>query len=311
VVAALDQHSFSGHDTFPFRYAWLKKGVDAVSTDPAVFAREDAITVLGVGKNMVRSIRHWCLAAGLIEEVPGSRGTAMQVTSLGKKLFSERGFDPFLEDPATLWLLHWQIASSRSRATTWFWAFSHFHEPEFSREAFLQALLRWVPLLGGKPVAEISVRRDVECFFRTYLPARNWRGKVIEESLDCPLVELGLLKSTPDGQTYSFARGDKDTIPDGLVYYATLQFWESFATEGNVLSLYDVCRQPGSPGQLFKLDDDSLAARFDHFEKATQGAIVYNETAGLKQLYRHRDVAAFRLLRDAYGAGKSLGGLFD
>ena len=58
---------FSGHETFPFRYPWLKKGFDAVCEDGQVFLREDAITVLGVGKNMVRSIRHWCLAAGVIE----------------------------------------------------------------------------------------------------------------------------------------------------------------------------------------------------------------------------------------------------
>lgn len=311
MAATLSQHSFSGHDTFPFRYAWLKKGVDAVSSDPGVFAREDAITILGVGKNMVRSIRHWCLAAGLVEEAPDSRGSALRVTTLGEKLFGDGGFDPYLEDPATLWLLHWQIASNRSRATTWFWAFSHFHEPEFSREALLQALLRWVPLLSGKAVAEISVRRDVDCFFRTYLRARNWRGKVIEESLDCPLVELALIRSSPDGHTFSFARGEKDTLPDGLLFYATLQFWESFATDGNVLSLYDVCRQPGSPGQLFKLDDDSIAARYERFEEATQGAVVYDETAGLKQLYRRRNITPFRLLARTYGAAEPRGGLFD
>ena len=31
--AAAVQHSFSGHETFPFRYPWLKKGVDAVRKD--------------------------------------------------------------------------------------------------------------------------------------------------------------------------------------------------------------------------------------------------------------------------------------
>ena len=51
--------SFSGHETFPFRYTWLKKGVDAVSDDPSVFSSDRATITLGVGKNMVRSIRHW------------------------------------------------------------------------------------------------------------------------------------------------------------------------------------------------------------------------------------------------------------
>ena len=58
----LIQHSFSGHETFPFRYPWLKKGFDAVRENPGVFSCDDAITTLGVGKNMVSSIRHWCLA---------------------------------------------------------------------------------------------------------------------------------------------------------------------------------------------------------------------------------------------------------
>ncbi len=60
------QHSFSGHETFPFRYPWLKKGFDAVLVDGNVFLRDNAITTLGVGKNMVRSIRHWCLASGVL-----------------------------------------------------------------------------------------------------------------------------------------------------------------------------------------------------------------------------------------------------
>ena len=59
--------SFSGHETFPFRYTWLKKGVDAVRENLTIFADDSATITLGVGKNMVRSIHHWCQAAGLIE----------------------------------------------------------------------------------------------------------------------------------------------------------------------------------------------------------------------------------------------------
>jgi hypothetical protein len=65
--------AFSGHETFPFRYAWLKKGVDAVIQNPSVFSDDRAMIVLGVGKNMVHSIRHWCWAARLIEEETNSR----------------------------------------------------------------------------------------------------------------------------------------------------------------------------------------------------------------------------------------------
>lgn len=51
------QGTFSGHETFPFRYAWLKKGLDGLIKKPTLFTSEDAVIDLGVGKNMVRSIR--------------------------------------------------------------------------------------------------------------------------------------------------------------------------------------------------------------------------------------------------------------
>ena len=45
--------AFSGHETFPFRYSWMKKGVDAVAADPNVFGDDEAMSILRVGKNMV------------------------------------------------------------------------------------------------------------------------------------------------------------------------------------------------------------------------------------------------------------------
>ena len=68
------QPKFAGHETFTLRYGWLKKAVDATGKDPEVFLRDDALVTLGVGKNMVRSIRHWCISTRLAQEVPGTRG---------------------------------------------------------------------------------------------------------------------------------------------------------------------------------------------------------------------------------------------
>ena len=180
-MASATQHTFSGHETFPFRYPWLNKGFDAVEQDGDVFLRDDAITTLGVGKNMVRSIRHWCLTAGIVEPNQ-SDGGSLKPTKLGRLLFADKGLDPYLEDPATLWLLHWQIASNRWRASTWFWTFSHFHEPEFTRDGLAAAILKWTETLGGKKVAPSSIRRDVEVFLRTYLPARHAAGDFPEDS---------------------------------------------------------------------------------------------------------------------------------
>jgi hypothetical protein len=311
-MAASTQHySFSGHETFPFRSPWLKKGFDAVCQDGEVFMRDEAITTLGVGKNMVQSIRHWCLAAGVIEENREDRtrrGGIFQRAPLGELLFGEGGLDPYLEDPATLWLVHWQITSNQTRATTWFWAFSHFHEPEFRREGLASALLKWTQTLSGKPVAESSVRRDVDCFVRTYVPSPRARGEIVEDTLDCPLVELGLIRQAPDGQTYQFRRGPQEGLPDGILLYATLRFWERFSPQSKTLSVQELARQPGSPGRLFKIDESSLVARLEDVERWTDGEVAYGETAGLRQLYRRSQIAPLDALVRAYRAPTATGG---
>jgi hypothetical protein len=300
--AAAVQHSFSGHETFPFRYPWLKKGFDAVREDPGVFLRDDAITTLGVGKNMVRSIRHWCLTAGVLAESRDG-GASLRQTDLGTLLLADDGLDPYLEDPATLWLLHWQIASNRARATTWFWTFSHFHEPEFTREALSSALYRWTQTLPGKPVAESSVKRDVEVFLRTYVPSRQSRRDIVEDSLDCPLVELDLIIQPGGGQAYQFRRGAQRGLPDGILLYAVLCFWEAFSPTAETLALHDLARQPGSPGRLFKIDESSLVERMESMEKLTEGRLFYGETAGLRQLYRRKKLDPKEVLADAYATG--------
>jgi hypothetical protein len=300
-VAAV-QHSFSGHETFPFRYPWLKKGFDAVREDPGVFLRDDAITTLGVGKNMVRSIRHWCLTAGVLAESRDGAG-ALRHTDLGTLILADDGLDPYLEDPATLWLLHWQIASNRPRATTWFWAFSFFHEPEFTREALASSLLKWTQTLPGKQVAESSVKRDLEVFLRTYVPSRASRGDIAEDTLDCPLTELGLITQPGDGKVYRFQRGAQRSLPDGILLFAVLRFWEAFAPSAETLALYDLARQPGSPGRLFKIDESSLAERLEGIEKQTEGKLSYGETAGLRQLYRHEEIRPAKTLAEVYATG--------
>ncbi len=295
------QSSFSGHETFPFRYPWLKKGFDAVREDSEVFLRDDASTTLGVGKNMVRAIRHWGLAAGVLEE---NEGGGLKASALGKLLLADDGLDPYLEDPATLWVIHWQIASSRSRATTWWWTFSLFHEPEFTREALNSAVYKWTQTIGGKQVAESSLKRDVEVFLRTYVPARGSRGDVAEDSLDCPLVELGLITQSTGSQTYRFRRGAQKTLPDGILLYGVISFWNAFAPDAGTLAIHDLARQPGSPGRLFKIDESSLVERLEGVEKLTGGSLSYGETAGLRQLYRRGDrLAPNDVLAGAYATG--------
>src|SRR3546814_9972056 len=82
---------FSGHETFACRYAWLPKAYRALKRDPAAFSDEDgAMVELGLGKNMVRSLRFWVDAAGLAQP---AKGRELELTEFAHAVFQDNGFD--------------------------------------------------------------------------------------------------------------------------------------------------------------------------------------------------------------------------
>lgn len=294
--------SFSGHETFPFRHSWLKKGINAVSKDAAFFSRERAMIELGVGKNMVQSIRHWCLASRLIQEhvtSAANRGRLVP-TKIGRSIFSDNGFDPYMEDPATLWLLHWLVATNARHATTWFWMFSYWNNIEFTKEKAASEIQAWLEKNGYKPVSDNSLKRDVDCFVRTYTRARQSKNVILEDSLDCPLVDLRLISELNDGRTYQFQRGAQASLPDEVFTFALVEFWSASNSQSNTLAFAKLAYDPGSPGRTFKLDEDSLATRLERLETLTKGALYYDETSGLKQVSKRSEIAHMELLTRYY-----------
>jgi hypothetical protein len=285
--------SFSGHETFVFRYTWLKKAVDAVRADPRVFGQDDSIVTLGVGKNMVRSIRHWGLATGVLMEEPKSRGTVINASPFGKFLFGDGvsfGVDPFLEDPNTLWLLHWLLISNSERSTIWQWAFNRFPSNEFTREGLLQSVEDEIRRLNLSLPSESTLKRDIEVFIRTYLSSRGTRGAAIEDSLDCPLTELNLLEEVSGTSLFKIRRGPKSTLSDRVFAFCLLQFWNRNTPGTKSLAFSEIAYSQNSPGTVFKLDENSLIERLERLELATSGALGYTEGAGLKQVYRQQEI---------------------
>lgn len=279
---------FSGHETFPLRYGWLKKVYDAVSTCEAkgentkiVFSADDAIARFGVGKNMVVSMRYWALATGMLEEVRAHLGP-YATTELSNLLLEDDGWDPWLEDPNSLWLLHWHLASTPDRTSTWYWVLNHCPHASFDRELIVDHLSRLCADREMKKVAPATLKRDVECFVRTYAEKAGNVSK--EDTLECPLTELSLLRSIGRKEGYQLARGPKSTLGAAVFAYATTQFWQRSHPNANTLSLDALFHDPGSPGRVFLLDEESVVDHAIELESATEGMIAWSETAGLRQL---------------------------
>jgi len=294
---------FSGHQTFAFRYGWLEKGVRAVVECPTAFSEEDALVRLGVGKNMVESIRHWCLLTQMLEEDPEvkrNNGRLLLVSAIGRRLLEDGAWDPFLEDDASLWLIHWLLVSNPRIGTTWEIAFSSFQRPDFTKQELLDYLGGFAEKRSFE-VNKSSLSRDVDCFLRTYARARTAAKKqVAEETFDCPLQELNLINLSLDGELYRFEIGPKPTLPTAVFGFALAQYFEMALNRRNTMSVQECLYGPGSPGQAFKLDENSLIEYLEELGKDTKDGIVLDETAGLKQIYRKRALDAIELLEDYY-----------
>lgn len=283
---------FSGHETFPLRYGWLKKAFDRVfetegeSNNKAACWDDDAIARFGVGKNMVASMRHWAIAAGIITEPPGSN--SVQTTELGRMLFGPKGLDPYMEHPATLWLIHWQLAAHEEK-TTWYWSFSHYPAITFERDNLVKKLDRLAKDRSWSRVANTTIKNDVACFIRTYV-ARQPSGKVgHDDALESPLTELGLIKAVGKKDGFRFVRGPKTTLGDGVFTYALMDFWSRYSNAAT-LSFEAIAHAPGGPGRVFLFDENDVADRLAALDEVTNGALRWSETAGLKQVIRNIDI---------------------
>ncbi len=299
---------FSGHESFPLRFTWLTKAVRGCEKPKhrTLFSSDDAMVRLGVGKNMVRSIRFWGLnTAMLADDEPEGRVSRHCPTKLGAFLFGDEGRDPFMEDPATIWLLHWQLAGNR-RLGTWYWIFNDLRATEFHKPDIVRELLARANREGSKPIASDTIERDLDCLLRTYVPSDPDKRLSREELLDCPLTELGLIRRAGDRNTFTFVRSTHDSLPATVFLFAVLSFWESVAPQSNTLRFDQIAFAAGSPGTIFKLSENAVIDRLHRIASDSEGSVRFDETSGLRQLLRSKQEDPFKSLRRHYAARREV-----
>ena len=275
---------FSGHETFPLRQMWLKKAFEQAVNDGLIrkstFTDESAIAAFGVGKNMVSSIRHWALACGVMFE----EGNSFRVGGLAKEILKDGGLDPYAENPSTAWLAHWQLTGRCFRSTTWHWLFNHVTAPFFTRQELEEPLARYARELDPKHrLSASTISRDLETCLRSYAPRAA--GGSPEDFAEPLLGELGLLQEVHKGQ-YAFRRGPKASLHDGVFAYALVDFWNRAAEGQSSLAFETVAYGEGSPGRVFKLDEESIAQRLIGLSDFTGRKLEWTDSAGLRQIHR-------------------------
>jgi hypothetical protein len=281
---------FARHETFHPRCGWLKKGFDAAIQNSGIFLEEDAPIRLGVGKNMARSIRYWCNAFKVLEEdTARQKARTEQPTDFGCKLLSDDGWDPFLENPASLWLLHWNLLSLPCYATAWNFTFNYFRSVEFSVDDLFVALCDYRDSLSTR-IADSSLKKDITCILRMYAE-QDAKTRLNEDSLDCPFTELGILATAGDSKHYTFRVGAKPNLPAQIIVSACLEFTSWMGENAHTISISRLTFDIGSPGMAFKLNESAISEAIGQVGTVWD-SVTLSDTAGLIQLSYSQDPAA-------------------
>ena len=290
--------TFGRHESFPLRFAWIGKGLDALHNDPAVFAREDATVELGVGKNMVSSIRHWLQAAQLVRPLRDGKGFVE--TALARIAFGENG-DPFLEDDGTIWLVHWLLATNPASATTIYWFFNHFHKPTFSTDEVSAALSGFVAREAAVRTSDATLARDATMLLRMYTRTTAGSRLALEDALDSPLSLLDLLDRV-DVHHRRCAPAGRSDLPLPVFAFAIADVFRH--TDSQHIAIRDLMYSDTSrcaPGAVFRMTEEGLVRKLEELRESSPADFRLDRTAGVYQLYNLRPADPLEILEDRYG----------
>lgn len=275
------------HGSFQLRYGWITKGIQAVQNRNSakkladVFTSDDATVNLGVGKNMVAAIRYWLIATKVINND--------SITKFGEFLNKN---DAYLEDDASLWLLHLALAQDKELSTSIYWLFNHFHQNEFSAEEAGNAFLSYARE-GDWRGSEKTLRMDIQVILRMYAPHKSAKTQ-IEDMLESPLSLLGLIKYF-DGK-YHFSFNPKNTPIEVIVHNINDKFKDDKA-----VAIQDLMYGDNAVAPALKIREDELIAIL---EKITQKYDDYHlrEDAGIFQLHKSITTDTYKYLEKYYAA---------
>ncbi|WP_345954667.1 DUF4007 family protein [Mucilaginibacter sp. PAMB04168] len=282
--------SFSGHDSFQCRQQWLKKGYDHRLAG-RTFQEEDAVVHLGVGKNMVGAIRYWMKAFDLIDQ-------ADELTLFAHHLFADNGWDPYLEDQASLWLLHYHLIKKAS-ASSYHLVFNELRKEkvEFSRSNFVAFVKRRAEaaavLVNDKTVAD-----DFGVMLKMYLRTEA-QQKEIEDSFSGIFTELDLIK--PRGKRgediFAVESTERNEIPDAILLYTIADQLRG----GQSVNLVNIEQDAGQAGTVFALNRSGITSKIERLVKANPD-LVYSDHAGVRELQFRRPLQPFDILNHYYAS---------
>ena len=293
---------FTGHETFVVRTFWPKKGYDFICSEGS-FSSDEAVVGLGVGKNMVSSIGFWMKALGLYDD------QTKKLTDFAKLVFSDDGYDPFLEDIGTIWLLHYYLVKT-NYASIYSLIFNELRKERsvFNKNQLKAFIKRKYSELDDNSLNLNTIDKDISVFTRLYgkVDYQNV-SKDFEEEINSLMIELELISTTVEDEIkegtnrrekvewFHLHGENRNSLPGAIILYAIL---DNFPESRNI-AVKRLEIEPNGPGLVFLLSKDGLYKKLKEIEVEFPGIIV-SETAGNLVLVLPEGLNKWEILRNYY-----------
>lgn len=233
--------------------------------------------------------------------------TTAETTELGCLILDEEiGFDPYLEDEATIWLIHWLLTTNPEQATSFYWFFNKFHKPEFTSQELTTALVDFIKgdVVEKRRPSLTTVKNDAQLLHRMYTQSRGNSRMPLEDALDSPLALLRLISQTAGGRSYRSKPEPRKQLPLGIMGFAVCEVLA--ARKLTSIPIEELMYSRGdypAPGSIFRLTENDLVVKLEELCSYIPGGFEIRETAGIHQLYQLREMSANEFLAKHYADG--------
>lgn len=276
----MEKLRFKRHGSFAIRDGWFEKAINVIAENNcSVFSKENGVRLLGIGANMVTSLRYWLIASNIID-------SNNKLSEFGSLIFT---YDRYLDSEFTWWLVHYNLVSNYKDVPVFNIVFNTFNTVSFTKESLISFFLQYMEEHDIDTTNSSQLEADVSVLIRTYS-----NSKVInpEENLNSPLGKLGLL-TKKEGNKFLFNSPSYATLPYIIVYKALVDCLNDKQLVNGV-NIEDLMNLNNSPYKLFNLDKNLFYLYLN--EMKSHGLITLNKTAGLNMLYVQDNLS----LRDVF-----------
>lgn len=261
------KYVFSGHESFPCRMLWPIKGYDYIVKGNN-FNDPNSVVELGVGKNMVASIRYWLKALGMTEQD--------KPTMLANYLFGMgHGKDRYIESLGTLWLLHLLLVITQE-ATLYNILFLRYQKErkQFDKEQIQNYVKRLMTEDDKqKQFNANTVGKDFNVLIQNYTQPSNPKSYEDYSSL---LIDLNLIRHDNSDKTFTFNIEGKRSVPLEIFFCAILMMK---GDDGAVA--YDTLQ---NVGLVFCMTDVEVIEMMRQIDSEYSYYVQYSDNSGIRQL---------------------------